>query len=97
MLVAAPSKARVFGRSLAGIAGSNPTGDMDICLLGSITCCQVEVSVTSQTLVQRSPTESDVSGCDLETLTVRRPYPTRGCRAMKKIRLCDVLFTVINM
>ena len=27
------SKARVWGRSLAGIAGSNPAGDMDVCLL----------------------------------------------------------------
>ena len=69
-----------------------------MCLLVSIACCQVEVSVTGQSLVQRSPTESGVSECDLETLTVRRPYPTRGCRAMKKIHLCDVLFTVvINM
>jgi hypothetical protein len=27
------SKAWVFGRFLAGIAGSNPTGGMDVCLL----------------------------------------------------------------
>jgi hypothetical protein len=27
------SKASVCGRSLAGIAGSNPTGGMDVCLL----------------------------------------------------------------
>ena len=31
--VAARSKASVFGRSFAEIAGSNPTGGMDICLL----------------------------------------------------------------
>jgi hypothetical protein len=31
--VAAQSNAWVCGRSLAGIAGSNPTGGMDICLL----------------------------------------------------------------
>jgi hypothetical protein len=29
--VAARSKAWVFGRSLTGIAGSNPTGGMDVC------------------------------------------------------------------
>jgi hypothetical protein len=29
----APSKAWVCGRSLSGIAGSNPAGDMDFCLL----------------------------------------------------------------
>ena len=27
------SKARVYGRSLAGIARSNPAGGMDVCLL----------------------------------------------------------------
>jgi hypothetical protein len=27
------SKAWVFGRSLTGIVGSNPTGGMDVCLL----------------------------------------------------------------
>jgi hypothetical protein len=31
--VAIPSKARVFGCLVAGIAGSNPTESMDICLL----------------------------------------------------------------
>jgi len=32
--VAAWSKASVCGRSLAGIAGSNTTGSMDVCFLG---------------------------------------------------------------
>ena len=41
--VAERSKAPVYGRSLAGIAGSNPAGGMDVCLL----CVyQVEVSAT---------------------------------------------------
>ena len=31
--VAARSKAWVCGRSLAGIVGSNPAGDMNVCLL----------------------------------------------------------------
>jgi len=31
--VAIKSKMWVCGRSLAGIAGSNPAGDMDVCLL----------------------------------------------------------------
>ena len=30
------SKARVCGRSLAGVAGSNPTGGMDVCVV----CCK---------------------------------------------------------
>jgi hypothetical protein len=33
--VAVRSKAWVYGRSLAGIAGSNPTGGMDVCVV----CC----------------------------------------------------------
>jgi len=33
ILVTARCKVWVFGRSLAGIAGSNPCGGMDICLL----------------------------------------------------------------
>jgi hypothetical protein len=38
--VAARCKAWVYGRSLAGIVDSNPTGGMDV----SVECCQVEVS-----------------------------------------------------
>jgi hypothetical protein len=37
----------VCGRSPTEIAGSNPTGGMDICLSAvSVVCCQVEVSET---------------------------------------------------
>ena len=32
-IVAERSKASVYGRSLAGIADSNPAGGMDVCLL----------------------------------------------------------------
>ena len=53
--VTARSKARVCGCSLAGISGSNPAGGMDSWLLW-ILCCQVEVSETGRSLVQRSPT-----------------------------------------
>ena len=50
--VAARSKAWVSGRSLAGIVVSNPGGGMDICVV----CCQVEVSVSGWSLVQKNPT-----------------------------------------
>ena len=33
----------------------------------SVVCCQVEVSATGRSLVQRSPTDCDVSLCVLET------------------------------
>jgi len=34
----------------------------------SVVCCQVEVSATSWSLVQRSPTDCGASLCDLENL-----------------------------
>ena len=42
------SKACVVGRSLAGIAGSNPAGGMDV-------CCQTQVSATGRSFIQRNP------------------------------------------
>ena len=41
--VAVRSKDWVFGRTLAGIAGSNSAGDMDVLSLVSVVCCQVEM------------------------------------------------------
>ena len=38
----------------------------------------VEVSVTSRSLVQRSPTQYGVSECDREASIMRRPWPTGG-------------------
>ena len=45
----------------------------------SVVCCEVEVSATGRSLVQRSLTKCGVSECDLETSTVRMPRPTRRC------------------
>ena len=59
--VAARSKAWVYCRSLAGIVGSNPSGAWMAVL--SVVCCQVEVSATGWSLVQRSPTDCDASLC----------------------------------
>jgi hypothetical protein len=54
---AARSKEWVRSRSLAGIAGSNPTG-MYWCLsLVNVVFYQVDFSATGWSLVQRSPTE----------------------------------------
>jgi hypothetical protein len=42
-------------------------------------CCQVEVSASGRSLVQRSPTECGVSSeCDLENSRMRRPWPALG-------------------
>jgi hypothetical protein len=60
--VAVRSKAWVYGRSLAGIVGLNPAGGTDVCLsVVSVVCFLVDVSATSWSLVQRSPTECGVS------------------------------------
>ena len=59
--MAAPSKAYVFGRSPAETVGSNPTGGHGCLCVVSVVCCQVEISATSWSLVQRSPTDCGVS------------------------------------
>ena len=46
---------------------------MSVCLsVVSIVCCQVEVSATGRSLVQRSHTDFDVSECDVEASEMRR-------------------------
>jgi hypothetical protein len=52
----------------------------------SVVCCQVEVSATSWSLVQRSPAECGLSKkCVIvKPRKMRRPRPPRGCRAMGK-------------
>jgi hypothetical protein len=45
----------------------------------SVVCCQIEISATRCSLVQRSPTDCGVSECHHETSTMRRPCVTRGC------------------
>jgi hypothetical protein len=47
-----------------------------------VVCCQVEVSATSQSFVQKSTNERGVSECDREASIMRRPWPTRGSCAM---------------
>jgi len=53
---------------------------------------EVRVPVGAQicfgkSLIQRSPAECGVSECDREASTMTRPWPTRGCRAIKIISL----------
>ena len=57
---------------------------------------QVEVSASGRSFVQKSPTECCVSECDRETSTVTRPWPTRGCRAMKEKNYTTYDFFYIN-
>ena len=51
----------------------------------SVVCCQVEVSGSDSSLVQRIPTECGVSECDREA-SITRSWPTAGCCAMEKNR-----------
>ena len=88
--LAARSKTWVCGRSLAGIAGSNPAGGMDVCC----ECCVLSSRgpCVGLVTVQRSPTDCGVSECDHESWIMRRPWPTGGCCAMvkKKFLYTDV-------
>jgi len=72
--VAERSTKWVCGRSVAGVAGSNPTGGMDKCLL-----CGLLGRVLCGELITRTegPTVCGVCECDREASTLR-PWPTRG-------------------
>ena len=52
--------------------------------LVSVLFCQIEVSAMGRSLVQRNPTNCDVSEYDREASEVRRPWPNGGCGAMVK-------------
>ena len=82
--VAARPEARVCSCSLAGISGFESRRKRGCLSLVSVVCCQVEVSVSGWSLVQRSTTECGVSECDHEISTMRRPWPTRGCSHIRK-------------
>ena len=57
-----------------------------------VVCCQVEVSASRCSLVQRSPTDCSVSKCDREASIMRKPWPTRGCCAMGgNIKHCKIM------
>jgi hypothetical protein len=67
--MAAQSDACVCGPSLVVIAGANPAGFMDVCILLALCGCQVEISASGRSLVCRSPTECCVCiECDREVL-----------------------------
>jgi len=51
----------------------------------NVVSCQVEVSTSGWSLVQRSPTECGVSEFDRESPILRRPWSTGGCCAMINI------------
>jgi hypothetical protein len=64
--VAERSKVRVCGRSLAGIAGFESRRGHGCLSHVNVVCCHVEVSAMGWSLVQRSPTDCDVSLCVIQ-------------------------------
>jgi hypothetical protein len=79
--MAAQSNAWVYGRSLVGFVSRRGYGCLSVV---SIVCCQLEVSATGWSFVQRSPTKCGVSECDREASIMRRPWYTKGCCAMEE-------------
>jgi len=55
--------------------------------LVSVVCCQVEVSATGRSLVQRSPTDCGGSECHRAASIMRTPCSTGGCCAMECLAL----------
>jgi len=83
--VAARSKAWVYGRSIAGIVGSNPAGGMVVSL------CWVLCVVRYRSLRRADHSSTEVLPnvmrrcvCDLETSRMKRPWPALGRSATGK-------------
>ena len=70
--MAARNKGWVCGHSLAEITGSDPAGGHGCLFILIVLCCQVEVSATGRSLVQRTPTE-----CGVRKAEITRGYFTR--------------------
>jgi len=72
---------------LLEIVGSNPTGVMDVALLWRVLCFQIERCLCDELIT--CPEESYrmwyVIVCEPETSRMRRPWPTGGCCAKKKL------------
>jgi hypothetical protein len=52
----------------------------------NVVCCQVQVSVTRRSVVQRSPTKYGVSECDREALKMRMPWSSGDSTRHEKKR-----------
>ena len=75
--VSTPSKAKVYGRSLSGIAGSNPIGGMGVCW----ECCVLLGRGLCDELITRLEEYYRlwcVILCDLETSSTNRPWYALG-------------------
>jgi hypothetical protein len=55
----------------------------------SVVYCQVEVSASGRSLIQRSPTVCGVSECDFQTSSMMRPRPSRAFEPREKRNLVN--------
>jgi hypothetical protein len=83
--VAALSKVRVGGRSY-WVCGFESRWGHECLSFVSVVFCQLKVSASGWSLVQRSATECGVSEYDREAWIRRRPWPTRGCCVIEKYK-----------
>jgi len=84
--MATRAKACVCGRSLFGLAGSNPEEAHQP--LVSFVYCQVEVPHTGRSLVQRIPTECGTFMGNIDTSTRRsRPESSRAVESQKNAKV----------
>jgi hypothetical protein len=81
--VAALSKAWVCGRWLAGDCEFESRRGHEYLLWMLV--CQVQVSASDRSLIQRNHTKCGVSECDREASIMRGPWPNRGCCTMAPI------------
>jgi hypothetical protein len=63
----------------------------------SVVCCQVEVSATGWSLVQRSPTECGVSECDREAWKIEAALAPKGLSSYWKKTYLFKLFGQITV
>jgi len=52
----------------------------------SVVCWHVDIPETGHSLVPKSPTECDVSKCDVETPKMKTPRPFRAVETLKKYK-----------
>jgi len=76
--LSALSKAWVYGLSLTGITSRNPAGDTDVC-----ECWVLSLWRADQSFRGVLPIVVYLRQCDRGTSTLRTPWSTRGCSAIK--------------
>ena len=59
-----------------------------------VVCYRVEVSASGWSLFQRSRIECGVSECNRQPSIMRRPWPTRRCCAMGKIKVDKIVLCI---